>query len=78
MQDTADPAEVVEAGVVDEQVGLRVAEEGGHRAAHRGRGVADADDTQGCLLGEGLSDQAGGIGEVDEPGVGGDGFKDRA
>jgi hypothetical protein len=69
---TADPAEVVEADVVDPGLVGVGAEHARDTAAEAHRGVADADDAVAEVAGHGLGDQPGRVGEVDDPGVGGE------
>ncbi len=68
----ADPAEVVEPGVVDEGPLGGDAEDAGDAAAEADRGVADADHPVAEPAGHRLGDQTGGVGEVDDPGARGE------
>ncbi len=65
----AQPAQVVEADVVDEGAARVGAQHAGDAAAEADRRVADADDPVAQVPGHGLGDQPGRVGEVDDPGV---------
>ncbi|MGC0429953.1 hypothetical protein RKD32_006308 [Streptomyces sp. SAI-195] len=65
----AQPAEVVEADVVDEGVVRVGAQHAGDAAAEPDRRVADADDPVAEVAGHGLGDESRRVGEVDDPGV---------
>jgi hypothetical protein len=67
--DGLEPAEVVEAEVVEAQALGRLAQRRGHAAAERRRRVADADGAVPQHLLERLGDHPGGVREVDDPGV---------
>ena len=67
--DCAQPAQVVDAEVVEPQPVDRHAKRGGDPPAHVGRSVADADHAISEHPLQRLGDQAGGVGEVDEQGI---------
>ena len=67
--DTSNPAEMVEADILAMNLIRRGSERGVDAVQHLGGRIADADHLGVAVVLDGLGDQAGRVGEIDQPGL---------